>query len=79
MTSTLSKVKVTELLKFQKLHFSRSVSSAILAGSSKLMVDYDNMSEPDFPISFYESYHEFKLHIDCRYYTNSKWPYFHIA
>ena len=34
---------VTELLKFRKLHFSRSISSAILACSSKLMVDYDNM------------------------------------
>jgi len=33
MTSTQSKVKikVTEFLKFQKLHFSRSISSAILA------------------------------------------------
>ena len=36
-------MKVTELLKFQKLHFSGSISFAILAWSSKLMVDYDNM------------------------------------
>jgi len=47
MSSTRSKVKVkvkvTELLKFQKLHFSRSIS-AILAGSSKLMVGNDNDS-----------------------------------
>jgi len=41
--STLSKIKVTELLKFRKLHFSRSISFAILAWSSKLMVDYDIM------------------------------------
>ena len=37
------KVKVTELLKFQKLHFSRYISSAIFAWSSKLMVGYDSM------------------------------------
>jgi len=45
MTSTQSKVKikVTELLKFRKLHFSRSVSSATLVCRAKLMVDYDNM------------------------------------
>jgi len=45
MTSTRSKVKikVIELLKFRKLHYSRSISSAILVWSSKLMVDYDNM------------------------------------
>jgi len=38
MTLTWSKVKinVTELLKFRKLHFSRFISSAILAWSSKL-------------------------------------------
>jgi len=35
--------KVTELLKFLKLHLSMSVSSAIFAWSSKLMVDYDSM------------------------------------
>ena len=42
-TSTRSKVKikVTKLLKFWKLHFSRSISSTIFAWSSKLMVDYD--------------------------------------
>jgi len=45
MTSARSKVKVkvTELLKFRKLQFFRSISSAILAWSSNLMVDYDNM------------------------------------
>ena len=45
MASTRSKVKmkVTELLKFRKLHFSRSISSAILAWSSKLMVNYDSV------------------------------------
>ena len=43
VTSTPSKVKVAELMKFQKLHFSRSVSYAIFAWSSKLMVDGDSM------------------------------------
>jgi len=45
MTSTRSKVKVKvmQLLKFQKWHFPRSISSAILAWSSKLMVDFDSM------------------------------------
>ena len=39
LTSTRSKVKikVTELLKFWKLHFSRSISSTSLVRSSKLM------------------------------------------
>jgi len=45
MTATLSKVmvKVIELVKFRILHFSRSISSAILARSSELMVDHDSM------------------------------------
>jgi len=43
VTSTRSKIKVTELPKLQKLHFSRSTSSAILAWSSKLTVDSDSM------------------------------------
>jgi len=45
VTSTRSKVrvKVTELPKLQKLHYSRSISSAALAWSSKLMVDGDSM------------------------------------
>jgi len=38
-----SKFKVTGLLNFRKLHFSRSISFAILAWSSKLMVDRDSM------------------------------------
>jgi len=41
VTSTWSKVKVMGLLKFRKLRFSRSISSAILAWSSKLMVGND--------------------------------------
>jgi len=41
LTRCKFKVKVTGLLKFRKLHFSRSISSAILAWSSKLMVDHD--------------------------------------
>jgi len=43
LTSTWSKVKVTDLLKFWKLHFSTSTSSAILAWHSQLMGDYDSM------------------------------------
>ena len=45
VTSTRSKVKVkvTELPKLRKVHFSRSISSAILAWSSKLMVDGHSM------------------------------------
>jgi len=43
LTSIRSKVKVTGLLKFRKLHFSRSISSAILSWSSILMVDDDSM------------------------------------
>jgi len=42
MTRSKVKIKVTQLLKFQKLHFSRSIS-AILAWSSKLMVEYDSI------------------------------------
>ena len=45
VTSTRSKVKVKvmELPKLRKVHFSRSISSAILAWSSKLMVDGHSM------------------------------------
>jgi len=47
VTSTRSKVKVkvTELPKLPKLHFnfSTSISSAVFAWSSKLMVDGDSM------------------------------------
>jgi len=45
MTSTRSKVKVkvTELPKLRKVHFSRSISSAFLAWSSKLMVGGHSM------------------------------------
>jgi len=43
VTSTRSKVKVTELPKLQKLHISTSVFSAVLAWSSKLMVGGDSM------------------------------------
>ena len=43
VTSTRSKVKVTELPKLRKVHLSRSISSAISAWSSKLMVDGHSM------------------------------------
>jgi len=57
VTSTRSKVKVTELPKLRKLHFSRSVCSAILAWINWWLVviawdlDY-TLSQPDFWISF---------------------------
>ena len=43
MTLSQSKVKVTVLLKLQKLHFSMSVSSTILDLSSKLVASHDTM------------------------------------
>ena len=43
LTPSKVKVKVTELVKLRKLHFSRSISSAISAWSSKLMVDGHSM------------------------------------
>ena len=43
ITLTWFKVKVNDLLNFQKLHFSSSISSAILSWIAKLMVDYDSM------------------------------------
>jgi len=57
VTSTRSKVKVTELPKLRKLHFSRSVCSAVLAWTNWWLVvivwdlDY-TLSQPDFWISF---------------------------
>ena len=52
MTSTRSKVKVkvTELLKLRKLYFSTSISFAVLAWSSKLMVGGDSMGPGLWPI-----------------------------
>ena len=41
LTRCKVKVKVTGLLKFRKLHFSRSIS-AISAWSTKVMVDHDS-------------------------------------
>ena len=43
VTSTRSKVKVTELPKLRKVHFSRSISSAVFAWISKLMHGGDSM------------------------------------
>jgi len=69
VTLTRSKFKVTGLLKFRKLHFSRSISSAILAWSSKMMVDHDSMGPSlrlvgaQFSNSFFRKLScEFKLH-----------------
>jgi len=75
MTSTWSgvkvKVKVTELLTFRKPHFSGSISSAIFAWTSKLMVGGDGMGPglqlvwAHFRISFYESYHWSSNFAEC--------------
>ena len=43
LTRSKVKVKVTRLLIFRKLHFSKSISCASLPRSSKLMVDYGSM------------------------------------
>jgi len=86
VTSTRSKVrvKVTELPKLPKVHFSTSVSSAVFAWRSKLIIVGDSMlgyslSEPDFWISFWESYHESSNFALCPYFTTFKWPYFGTA
>jgi len=42
LTQSKVKVKVTELQKLRKVHFSRSISSAVFAWSSKVMVDGDS-------------------------------------
>jgi len=42
LTRSKIKVKVTGLRKFRKLHFSRSIYSAILVWCPKLMVDRDS-------------------------------------
>jgi len=82
------KVKIMEVPKLQKLHFSRSGSSAVLVWSSKLTVVDDSMGpgqaglqpvKSDFRISFQESYHESSNFAECRYFTKFKWPYFGIA
>jgi len=60
LTSTRYKVtvKVTELPKLRKLHYSSSISSAVLAWSSKwwlVVIVWDlvySFSEPDFRVSF---------------------------
>ena len=43
LSASTVKVKVTGLLNFRKLHFSRSIWCAILQWSSKLMIDYDSI------------------------------------
>ena len=43
VTLTRSKVKVMQLLELQNVHFSRSISSAVFARSSKLMVGSHSM------------------------------------
>jgi len=60
------KVKVTELLKLRKLYFSTSIFSAVLAWSSKLMVDSDSMAlslqlSPVFEFPSRKLSREFKL------------------
>ena len=43
LTRSNVRVKVTELPKLRKLHFSTSISSVILSWSSKLMIGGDSM------------------------------------
>jgi len=60
MTSTPSKVnvKVMELLKLWKSHFSRSISSAVFAWSSKLIVGSDRRGRPwGIFFGFYKTRH----------------------
>jgi len=87
LTSTWSKVKftVTELLKFRKSHFSGSISSAILAWRSKLVVDHDSMGPilrlvraRFFNFLLRKLSHEFKLR-GMSILQNFKEPYFRIA
>jgi len=73
------------LLQFQKLQFSESTFSAVLAWSSKLMVDDDSMGPSlHLVVARFTNFllrklsHEFKL-TQCPHYTNFKWPYFRIA
>jgi len=82
---TLTRSKVTGLLKFRKLHFSKSISSAISTWSSKVMVDHDSTGPNLQPVRAKFSNFllrklssEFRLR-GCRYYTNFKWPYFRTA
>ena len=79
------KIKVTELLKFRKLHFSRSICS-FLAWSSKLMVDYDSMGPGlqlvidrflNFLLIKRLSYHMTSYFAE--FYRTFKGPYFRIA
>jgi len=76
LTQSKVKIKVTDLLKFWKLHFFMCISSAILAWSSKLMVDYDSMGPivqliraRFLSFLFSKLSHDFKLHGNC---TNQK-------
>ena len=69
-----------------KLHCSTSISSIILAWSSKLMVDYDTMGrslQPVRVIFFYfffsESYHVISNFAECPYYSMFKGPYFRVG
>jgi len=85
VTSTRSKVKVMELPKLRTLHFCRSVSSAVLAWSSNLMVDSDIMGPglqlvgAQFSNFFSERYHESSNFAECRYFITFKQPYFRSA
>jgi len=66
------KVKVIDLLNFRKLHFSASISSAILAWSSKRMVDYDGMGPRLYPIGarFLNFSHMTSNFAKCWYHQN---------
>ena len=81
---TLTRSKVTGLLKFRKLHFSKSISSAISTWSSKVMVDDDGIG-PSLQLVGVR-FSNFLLRklspvqtMECRHYTNFKWPYIRTA
>ena len=79
ITLFTSSFKLTNL---QTLHFSRSISSAALACSSKLMVVSDSMGPglqlvgARFLNFLQKSYHESSYFAECRYFTKFKWPHF---
>jgi len=78
VTSSRSKVKVTDLLKFQKLYFSRSISSTVFAWSWKLMVGSDSMGPVVHRVGarflnfLLGSYHMSSNFAECRYFTTCK-------
>jgi len=76
LTQSNVKVKVTDLPNLRKLHYSRSISSAVLAWSSKLMTDDDSMGSGVQLFGARFLNYESSNFAECRYFTTFKWPYF---